>query len=79
MPSRPISSNLRLARSKDLAAQWLGQAFEVTEGLQRDDLETERAGPLAHVLGPAVEIGEIVLEDLDPVEARLGGSGELVG
>ena len=70
---------LALRALEGLAAQWLGQAFEVTERLQRDDLEAERAGPLAHVLGPAVEVGEIVLEDLDPVEARLGGSGELVG
>ena len=59
-------------------AQGLGQALEVAERLQRHDLEPERGRERPHVLGAAVEVGEVVLEDLDAVIARLGGGGELV-
>ena len=60
-------------------AQGLGQALEVAERLQGHDLEAERGRERAHVLRAAVEVGEVVLEDLDAVIAGLGGGGELVG
>ena len=60
------------------AAQWLWQPLEVAERLQRHDLQAERGSERAHVLRAAVEVGEVVLEDLDAVVARLGGGRELV-
>jgi hypothetical protein len=75
VPSRPISSNLRRALG-GLAARRLRQTLEVTKRLQGDDLEAKRASQPAHVLRPPVEIGQIVLEDLDPLVAGLGrGTG----
>ena len=59
-------------------AQRLRQPLEVAERLQGQDLEAERGREGAHILRAAVEIGEVVLEDLDAVVARLGGGGELV-
>jgi hypothetical protein len=73
-----MSSNLRLARS-NARAQRRGQALEVAEGLQRDQLEAQRIRDGAGVLRPAREVGEVVLEDLDPGEAGLRGCRELVG
>ena len=46
-------------------------------GTIKREAEGARQGP--NVLGAAVEIGEVVLEDLDPGIAGLGGGGELVG
>ena len=59
-------------------AQGLGQTLEVAERLQGQNLEAERGRYGTHVLRAAVEVGEVVLEDLDAVIARLGGGGELV-
>ncbi len=61
------------------SAQRFGQALEVAKRLQRHDLEPERARERPHVLRPAVEIGQIVLEDLDAVETRFRSGAELVG
>ncbi len=61
-----------------LAAGRLRQPFEVAKRLQRDDLEAERAGQRTNVLGPAVEIGEVVLEDLHGLKTGLGRGAKLL-
>ena len=61
-----------------LGARRLRQALEIAKRLQRDDLEPERGRERLHVLRPAVEIGQVVLEQLDALKARLGRGRELL-
>jgi hypothetical protein len=56
---------LRFARSNALMRAGSGSPSKIPKGLQGDEVEPERACEFAHVLGPAIEIGEIVLEQLD--------------
>jgi hypothetical protein len=53
--------------------------LEVTEGLVDLDGETEVRGPETDLLGTHRAGEQVVLEDLDAVEARGRGGGELFG
>ncbi len=57
----------------------VGDAFEVAEGLIQVDTEAEVGGHAREIARRAVERDEIVLEDLDRVEARRGNRFELIG
>ena len=57
----------------------VGDAFEVAEGLIELDTEAEVGGHAREIARCAVERDQIVLEDLDRVEARRGNRLELVG
>ena len=52
--------------------------LEVAERLEEGDLEAEVGRELARVAGRAVEVGEVGLEDLDPVEPRCRGGLQLL-
>ena len=73
-PSACITSNLRSARSRLRRNAASGDAFEIAERLVELAGEPEIGGHGAHVGRRAVVVDEIVLEQLEAVEAR-GGDG----
>ena len=60
---------LALRAREDLGALRLRHALEIAEGLEGDGLQPEVGDHPAHVGGRAVEGQEVVLEDLDALEA----------
>ena len=64
---------------ESLGAERLGQSLEITERLKQADRHAAVAHHLAHVARRMVEGHEILLEDLDAVEAGTGDRGDLVG
>src|SRR6185436_15386902 len=54
-------------------------ALEIAERLEGDDLEPDVTDQLAHVGGGAAEGEQVVLEDLDALEAGAGDGVELLG
>ena len=54
-------------------------ALEIAERLEGDDLEPQVGHQLAHVGGRAAEGEQVVLEDLDALEAGAGDGVELLG
>jgi hypothetical protein len=54
-------------------------ALEVAKGLEQHDVEPEIGGHAPHVGGRSIEVDEVVLEDLDTVEACGLDGGELLG
>ena len=65
-----IRSNLRFARSTLLREPLRAHALEIAKRLEQVDRKAEVFAHAAHVGGGAVEIEQIVLENLDAVEAR---------
>ena len=70
---------LALGAVEGAAALRLGQALEVAERLEQRDREAGVARHPADVARRAVEGEEVVLENLDAVEARGGDRRELLG
>ena len=55
----------------------LRHRLEIAQRLKRDDFEPEIGRHAPHVSGLSVEEGQVVLEQFDRAEARLGRGGEL--
>ena len=68
---------LALGAVEIAGAQRIGRRLEIAEGLEDRDGEAEPVGDRAHVGGGAGEGQQVVLEDLDGVEADGGGRLEL--
>ena len=69
---------LALRPVEGAAAMRLGHALEIAEGLEERDFEPVVADHAADFGGRAVEGEEVVLEDLDAVEARGRDGGQLL-
>ena len=69
---------LALGADQALAEFGLGHALEIAERLVQVDAEAEIGGHRAKLGGAAVEVDEVVLEQLDAVEARGGDRLELL-
>ena len=66
-------------RAVEIAFETLGaHAVEIAERLEQHDLQPEIVGDAPHVGGRAVEIQQVVLEDLDAFEARRPDRGQLL-
>ena len=66
-------------RALDIAREAFGtHALEIAKRLEQVDLKAEVFGHAAHVGGRAVEIEQVVLEDLDAVESRCANRIQLL-
>lgn len=66
-------------RALEIAREALGRhALEIAKRLEQHDGEAEIGGDGAHVGGRAVEVEQVVLEDLDAVEAGGANRAELL-
>ena len=77
-PSSCHGVELALGALEDALAALVRHALEIAERLEGDDLEAEIAGHAPHVGRRAVERQQVVLEQLDALEACGGDRLELL-
>ena len=73
-----MTSNFASARRRLRCSTASGTRLEVPERLVERDPQAQRGRPLAHLGRVQRRADEVRLEELDGVEARLGGREELL-